>query len=1716
MSEEEKLRRIAMIHGMVDSRCYHSKVYDNPLKDSSSDINYIVDQVLVKHKIKQKVAKKPRERVPWKRIVPVFLISLLLVVSLPYLLPQLFGDFSTDLRIELIPSDGVRLNDTLYMNLTIPSPYNITSISADIAGVETIELLFVSNNSFEQFWQGVWFAHSLAPGEYIIDIFALDNINTTYSAGIAINILADEPSIPGVNDSINKTQPPDVNNTLPPNINDSLPPEINDSLTPGYNYTIPQKVNDTIPSEVNKSELPDINNTLPPDVFNVTNISIINPVVKEVIYVVPGSSFYVERTIDGRDGIQAVFAPLFSDGLSIEKFEIVEGNVTIGRSHQKISELGLGKFVSNHGTSNVERRIDNLRKSLPSDVKRLNRIGYSSGFVLHEPVTVRVWFRAPSWDDIISGLAPSSGRISYLTFAGTDFDFECSTWWNSDWNFRKLITVNSSLVDGDLTNFPILVDITDNDLTGNVQVDGDDIAFVLWSDNTTKLNHEIELYNNTIGRLVCWVNVTSLSSSEDTKIWMYYGNSACSSQQNPTGVWDSDYVGVWHLNESGTGARYDSTNNNNDGSPQNYDGDEATLNGRIAGADDFDGTNDRISITDSPSLSFTNNQLTMEAWVKVDALPSTETSIVRKENQWQIAFHDSNTIRNLVRTSGTNGWTASNDEDYTFNTGTWYYWTFVYDGSLVRHLIDSQQIGSAHTVTGNIVDNSNPAYIAYCVYTGGHINGIIDEVRIQKVARNSDWINTSFNTIYYLQDFIILDEEEELAPIINSPIPINDSTNIAIPPNGFYITIDNPSGGNMNITWRTNFTGSWESFNITDGGGSGVGDGTYCATNTSWITSHSTKYWWSVNVSNDFAWTNETYCFTTSYPPQLSNPNPKNSSSSLTTPICSIKVSDTDGGTVNVSFYENSTGPWVLQHTERNIDVGSSATVEWDNYSNATVIPQKYWWKVNASDGKGCITEEIYHFTTVANNPPVLSFEKPNDLSTGLPTSLSLINVTISDFEGDSMDWSIETSPDVGSNSGSGVGNGSISCSISGLSAGVTYYWYVNVTDGVLSTEETYSFITSYAPVVLIIIPSPNGTAGISLQTTCQIWANDTDGDLLNVTWAHNISGSYVNQYTNSSVAANSTVSYQFLDFTNYSKTYYWKVFVDDGSSNISEWFYFTTDVINTTINPISPYEIITTPLTITATGPSNIDNITLWYRYSTDNSSWEVPSNWWDSSWIYRKSHTIGSSNGAGTNYQVKIIVENSTGTDSGNTVYINNKAQPDFDDIRFVSYNDNTTELDYWIEEINNDVNATFWVEIPDNLDTSSATIWMYYGNNIASNNSNGSNTFLFFDDFSNDLSKWNRHVTSGAYPQIENGYLRCGGGSTSGSYGHTICDSDATYSGLQNGAIDFRYRGASNFIMEMGFRGIYGSNQGYKARSDQRSGEGQSFLRPPYSDWDFFGCNQDGDSPSATIWYKGSITVNGNEFNFYRDGELKKTCSDSTYTSAGSISCQNHYGSYSDFDDVRVRKYVNPEPVHDLWSSEEIYLGGTGCNWSIWNNIYNPDSDSPWGWSFNFPNETGYYEFYSIGKKLGSIDEITTYKADTRCHFNPDTSINITPSEWNIGPTTVGSYNYSTSGLYFNLTNEGNINLTIQIKASNATNITTGAQWKLASVPGLNNYSLQYYKDGEGNWNNINLTYDKFITNLEIGSWQTFDLNIFMATTSTKSDPLSVTITFRSVVV
>lgn len=128
-----------------------------------------------------------------------------------------------------------------------------------------------------------------------------------------------------------------------------------------------------------------------------------------------------------------------------------------------------------------------------------------------------------------------------------------------------------------------------------------------------------------------------------------------------------------------------------------------------------------------------------------------------------------------------------------------------------------------------------------------------------------------------------------------------------------------------------------------------------------------------------------------------------------------------------------------------------------------------------------------------------------------------------------------------------------------------------------------------------------------------------------------------------------------------------------------------------------------------------------------------------WLTDWTYRKRFRVtGTTAGAQTNYQVKLTVNRSSGTDSGTTVYLGTKCKADFSDLRFTS-EDGETELDYWIESIVGTV-CTVWVELASiRANPLIDNFFIYYGNASASDESSGDNTFLFFEDFSSDLSKW-----------------------------------------------------------------------------------------------------------------------------------------------------------------------------------------------------------------------------------------------------------------------------------------------------------------------------------------------------------------------------------------
>jgi hypothetical protein len=114
----------------------------------------------------------------------------------------------------------------------------------------------------------------------------------------------------------------------------------------------------------------------------------------------------------------------------------------------------------------------------------------------------------------------------------------------------------------------------------------------------------------------------------------------------------------------------------------------------------------------------------------------------------------------------------------------------------------------------------------------------------------------------------------------------------------------------------------------------------------------------------------------------------------------------------------------------------------------------------------------------------------------------------------------------------------------------------------------------------------------------------------------------------------------------------------------------------------------------------------------------------WIDGDYSYRKKITISHSagTGAGTNYQVKLTFDDDAGSAN---VDLEGHCLSFPNDIRFTD-DDETTELEYWIEDTNADP-ITVWVKVTDSLESSNQDIYIYYGKSGATDGSDAANTFI-----------------------------------------------------------------------------------------------------------------------------------------------------------------------------------------------------------------------------------------------------------------------------------------------------------------------------------------------------------------------------------------------------
>jgi len=194
------------------------------------------------------------------------------------------------------------------------------------------------------------------------------------------------------------------------------------------------------------------------------------------------------------------------------------------------------------------------------------------------------------------------------------------------------------------------------------------------------------------------------------------------------------------------------------------------------------------------------------------------------------------------------------------------------------------------------------------------------------------------------------------------------------------------------------------------------------------------------------------------------------------------------------------------------------------------------------------------------NNPPVIESITIDDDAQNVSVDLSLLSVNISDEDSDLLNWSIETSPNIGSNSSQNDFPGQKNCSLSNLSYFTEYTWYLNVSDGSFWLNEAYTFTTgpdptNQVPVLSNPLPS-NQSDDIDVWTNqVSVLLNDSTGDLCSYT----IQGVYLNDISNQTLA-NTTINTSCLTPLPFDTEIRWFVNLTDSRSYpLSYCFNFTT-----------------------------------------------------------------------------------------------------------------------------------------------------------------------------------------------------------------------------------------------------------------------------------------------------------------------------------------------------------------------------------------------------------------------------------------------------------------------------------------------------------------------------------------------------------------------------
>lgn len=336
------------------------------------------------------------------------------------------------------------------------------------------------------------------------------------------------------------------------------------------------------------------------------------------------------------------------------------------------------------------------------------------------------------------------------------------------WKQRAAVSIDSTGISEELTDFPLLVTLTPSDIDTRSCGEGGRAIQFRDADGVTVLSHQVDTWNPG-GESLVWVRVPRIpANTPDTRIWLYFDNPYASEPDRSKEVWSNGYLGIWHLNESAPGVYSDATSNRWDGGAG---GGLFTLpspaEGRIGGAQEYQEDTDAILLPVQPGIDLA--PFTLSFWIRPVSLPSGRRLFnkgpvdIRSSSagpphrlSLELGFDDGNPVTNPDSLLLEHPGELEADAQWYLYCLTWtgtgecgtgndtQPGAHVYKNGVLKFGNRGVQRDGTGTYSG---DEGDPAYLGNRALNGGAILGRLDEVRLSGVRRSRAWILAEYRSM---------------------------------------------------------------------------------------------------------------------------------------------------------------------------------------------------------------------------------------------------------------------------------------------------------------------------------------------------------------------------------------------------------------------------------------------------------------------------------------------------------------------------------------------------------------------------------------------------------------------------------------------------------------------------------------------------------------------------------------------------------------------------------------------------------------------------------------------------------------------------------------------------------------------------------------------------------------------------------------------------------